>query len=94
MDGHAGVDLAKQIYFVISEYKIEKNLGYFVMDNAPDNDTMMVALAGILRRELKILYDATHHRIRCQGHIINLAVKSFLFVTDKETIEEDEEISL
>ena len=63
---HARTDLAKEIYDIICEYKIENNLGYFVMDNALDNDTMIMALAFTLRRELKIVYDATHHRIRCQ----------------------------
>lgn len=89
MDGHAGVDLAKVIYDVVCEYKIIRNLGYFVMDNAPDNDTMMHALASLLRKEFKIVYNAIHHRIRCQGHILNLAVKSFLFVTEEESIDED-----
>lgn len=94
MDGHTGVDLAEVVYAVICEYKLEKILGYFVMDNAPDNDTMMTALSSTLRKELKIIYDAVHHRIRCQGHIINLAVKSLLFVTDQETLLEDEERSI
>ena len=35
-------------------------------------------------------YDAKLHRIRCQGHIINLALYSFLFVTDKENIDDHE----
>ena len=64
------------------------------MDNAPDNDTMMTALSLILRREFRLQYDPIHHRIRCQGHVINLAVKSFLFVTDKEALEEDEETNI
>jgi hypothetical protein len=29
-----------------------------------------------------------------QGHIINLAVKSFLFVTDKQNIDRDKEIDI
>jgi hypothetical protein len=34
-------------------------------------------------------YDTKHHRIRCQGHILNLSVHSFLFVTDSENLEDD-----
>jgi hypothetical protein len=36
----------------------------------------------------KLKYDAKTHRLRCQGHIVNLAAQSFLFVTDKETLDE------
>jgi hypothetical protein len=38
-----------------------------------------------------IQYDAKHHRLRCHGHIINLSVNSFLYVTDKENIEDDDD---
>ena len=74
---------------VIREYRIKKNLSYFVIDNASNNDTIMTSLSYALRRNYKLLYDLIHYRIRCQGYVINLAVKSFLFVTDKENIEED-----
>lgn len=91
---HTGKNLAPYVIDAIREYNIERNLGYFVMDNADNNDTMMEELSLILRRDFKIPYNAVHHRLRCQGHIINLAVKSFLFVTDKENIEEDEESNI
>ena len=32
-------------------------------------------------------YDAKTHRLSCQGHIINLGVKLYLFVKDNENIE-------
>jgi hypothetical protein len=41
----------------------------------------------------KLKYDAKLHRLRCQGHILNLAAQSFLFVTDKETLTEYHEQS-
>ena len=49
----------------------------------------MTSLSYALRRNYKLLYNPIYYRIRCQGHVINLAVKSFLFVTDKDNIEED-----
>ena len=91
---HSGENMSKYLLHVIREYSIESNLGYIVMDNASDNDTLMTALSVSLRREFKLSYDPIRHRIRCQGHIINLAVKSFLFVTDKETIKEDKEANI
>jgi hypothetical protein len=50
-----------------------------------------------LRRELLhehlIIYDSTTQRLRCQGHIINLSINSFIYVTDKENLEQDDEPS-
>jgi hypothetical protein len=88
---HTRKNLAPYVIKVIREYGFKKNLGYFVIDNANNNDIIMEELSLIIRREFKLPYDATHHCLRCQGHIINLSVKSFLFVTDKENIKEDEE---
>lgn len=42
--------------------------------------------------ELPQEYNAKHYRIRCQGHIINLATNAFLTVTDPNNIDEDEDI--
>jgi hypothetical protein len=39
---------------VIIEYKLKDNLGYFVIDNAPDNDTLIDALLVSLRREFRL----------------------------------------
>ena len=58
---HARTDLVKEIYDIIYEYKIKNNLGYFVIDNTLDNNTIIVVLVSILRRELKIIYDATYY---------------------------------
>jgi hypothetical protein len=78
-----------------------------VMDNASNNDTIMLALSigtcfiwelyrtrliwTELLHEYSIIYDPVTHRIRCQGHIINLSINSFIYVTDKENLEEEEE---
>lgn len=91
---HSGENMSKYVMEVILDYSFEKNLGYFVMDNALDNDTLLTNISLSLRRDYKLPYDPIHHRLRCQGHIINLAIKSFLFVTDQENIEEDKEINV
>lgn len=48
------------------------------MDNASTNDTLMGYIAAYLEDE-GIAYDACQHSLRCNGHIINLAVCAFLF---------------
>jgi len=65
-----------------------------VIDNANNNDTIIDELSLILRHDYRIQYNSIHHRLRYQGHIIHLAVKSFLFVTNKENIKEDEETNI
>ncbi|KAJ6785139.1 hypothetical protein PWT90_08159 [Aphanocladium album] len=91
IDGeHDGSHLAAAIVEVIDDWGFASKLGYFMMDNAGNNDTMMTCLSLALLRQYDIRYDPTSHRLRCQGHILNLAAKAFLFVTDKETIERGE----
>jgi hypothetical protein len=91
---HSGENMSKYVLEVLIQYNIIKNLGYFVIDNAPDNNIMMASLSLALQRDFRLNYNPIYYRIRCQGHIINLAVKSFLFVTDKETLDKDEETSV
>jgi hypothetical protein len=45
----------------------------------------------VLLQEYQIEYDARHHRIRCQGHIINLVAHAFIFITDSENLQAENE---
>ncbi|OLL26463.1 putative AC transposase [Neolecta irregularis DAH-3] len=95
IDGeHNGENLADIVVQVIKEWGFASKLGFFVMDNATNNDTMMRSISLKLLRQFDIRYDPKHHRLRCQGHIINLAVKSFLFVTDNENLEEEQNMGI
>ena len=42
---HLGLNMLKYVIKVLKDYDIIRNLGYFVIDNAPDNDTIMTALS-------------------------------------------------
>jgi hypothetical protein len=75
---HSGENMEKVLWDVLSEYQILTKLGYFTMDNATNNDTMLSALEHHLEEE-GIEWDAATHRVRCNGHILNLAVQAFLF---------------
>ncbi len=89
---------------VLDEWGFVSKLGFFMMDNAPNNDTMMRALQRgiytstyliftllivleLLKSKWRLNYDAKTHRLHYQGHIINLAIQSFLFVTQEENLE-------
>jgi hypothetical protein len=109
LDGkHSGPNIAGCIMQIVNDYGIASKVGYFMMDNADNNDTMMTALSTRtyhrftsyqtgsavpsppissanwpIRRTTRSIsnfsYNAEHHRLRCNGHIINLAAQSFLF---------------
>ena len=81
---HTGENQASIVVNVIREFGIASKIGYFMMDNATNNDTMINALSGLLFDEYKIQYNAIHHRLRCNGHIINLVAKAFLFGHDED----------
>ena len=74
---HSGENISTALLEVISEYKIEEKVGYFVSDNAKNND---VAIDHLLQR----LYPALSlqqrqaRRLRCFGHITNLCARALL----------------
>lgn len=75
---HTGKNQASIITDMVSDYNITTCLGYFMMDNASSNDTLIGAVAQYLN-DVGISYDAEQKRLRCNGHIINLSIKAFLF---------------
>jgi len=107
LGGHAGENIAKYVMEVIRDWEIASKLGYMNMDNATNNNTAIkqISLSKSLylrvfnlqltfidlAQEFNVKWDANHHRIRCQGHIINLSAHSFLFATRDEELEGDED---
>ena len=76
---HHGEDITEVIIPVLQEYKFLPNLGVFITDNVNSNDSVIQVTLSVLRPDLNVV----SRRSYCLGHIINLAVKAFLF--DKET---------
>ena len=58
------------------------NLGYFVLDNAPNNDTTLVELAKTLG------FDPKTKRLRYISHIFNLIAERYLYKQDISKFEE------
>ena len=79
---HSGENMAQTVSEVIKEYNIVNKLGYFVLDNAEANDTCVEAIINNLNPKPNI--SKPHRRLRCLGHIINLAAQAFLFGKDAE----------
>jgi hypothetical protein len=91
---HSGENQAVEILDVINDYGIASKVGYFVMDNATNNDTMIKELSKKLKEKHEIIWDPRPHRLRCNGHVINLAVQAFLFASDEEDISQDNNTEL
>jgi len=77
--GHSGEDQFDVLISILQEYDIVRKLGALVGDNSSTNDTLCRAIEAYLRKEEEIQWSATKWRVRCMGHIINLAVQGFLF---------------
>jgi hypothetical protein len=101
VSSQSGADQWEALRPVLIEYGIETKIGALVGDNAGSNDVLCRTIGQWLSLKHKINWIATHQRIRCQGHVINLIVQAFLFSSkkdeklinsyDKEDEEQDEE---
>ena len=83
---HTGDNIAESVGAIIHEFNIQSRIGYFVLDNASNNDTCVEALAE------EFGFNAQQRRLRCAGHIINLVAKALLFGNDVEAFEAEVEV--
>ncbi|EKG08943.1 Ribonuclease H-like protein, partial [Macrophomina phaseolina MS6] len=82
---HTGVNLAEEVACVIAEWDIGLKIGYFITDNADNNNACLEALAK------EHGFDVKWRRLRCCGHIINLVVRRILFGKDADAFEDNYE---
>jgi hypothetical protein len=73
---HTGENIAETVIPIIKEMISVNRLGFFMGDNASENSTEIRAIIAHLCPNEK---DPNSRRVRYLGHIINLAVKAFLF---------------
>jgi hypothetical protein len=76
---HLGENLAASCLPVIADFDLNGKIGYFMSDNVGSNDLAVEAFC----KKLK-LKNSIARRLRCLGHIINLAAKAFLFNKEEE----------
>lgn len=82
---HTGENIAEKLVEIILDFGIADRLGYFMADNANSND---VAIQHILARFEPDVRPETR-RVRCVGHIFNLAANAFLFGENADAFELD-----
>ena len=86
--GSHGADTqAPHVLGVIDEYRIAHKIGYFVGDNHGSNDKLCRHIHHHFNQQYNIKWDPVHHRIRCQGHVINIAAQAFLFAPDIQAVD-------
>jgi hypothetical protein len=87
---HSGENMAKMLLGIIQEFELTDRLGYFMIDNADSNDT---CLEHLIREMVPNATDEDidERRLRCWGHILNLVAKAFLFGTDADAFELEDE---
>ena len=78
---HKGENIAECVATILGEFALQERVGYFVLDNARNNDTAMEALAE------EFGFDMKQRRLRCAGHIINLVARQILFGEDIDAFE-------
>lgn len=78
IDSHHAEAQYQALLSVLEDYGIHQKLGAVVGDNAASNDKLCRLLSSGLQ-EKGISWDTSANRMRCSGHIINLAVQAFLF---------------
>lgn len=83
---HTGENIAEAVIPIIKEMVSIDRLGFFMGDNASENGTAIRAIITHLCPNEK---DPNSRRVRCLGHIINLAAKAFLFGKDADAFEEE-----
>ncbi|KNG45919.1 transposase-like protein [Stemphylium lycopersici] len=80
---HTGENIAKVLSMVIESYDIPATVGFFMMDNANNNDTCIEELA----KQYPTVTQQS--RLRCVGHILNLIVKALLFGQGVSKLEKE-----
>ncbi|KJZ70989.1 hypothetical protein HIM_09600 [Hirsutella minnesotensis 3608] len=87
-NGKGGDEQAAVVIPVLEQYSIAEKIGFITSDNHGSNDILCLAVQNHLKTSYQLKWNAKEKRLRCQGHVINIAVKAFLFGKDKSAVEE------
>ncbi|PNP37194.1 hypothetical protein TGAMA5MH_10911 [Trichoderma gamsii] len=78
---HTGEAIAKGVGEIIKEFGLEKRVGYFVLDNAGNNNTAVEALGRMFG------FSPSKRRLRCTAHIVNLVATQIMYGKDLKAFE-------
>lgn len=80
---HSGYNMTNNIGDVISQWGLEKKIGYFITDNASSNATCL----DYLGKEFGFVHNEAW--IRCSSHVLNLVAQAVLFGEEEHAFERE-----
>jgi hypothetical protein len=78
---HNAEELKHRLFETLKDFKISNKVGFFMADNASNNDKALQLLATVI--DIK----PVQNRLRCTAHIINLVCKAILYGVDADCFE-------
>jgi len=85
---HSGENIADVVYPVMKEYDFHSRFGYFVGDNASNNNTSIEWLDQLMRDDGYEGFEPLKRRLRCFAHEMQIATKGLLFGPNVKELEE------
>jgi hypothetical protein len=83
---HTGEAIADAVAAILQYFNIGRSkLGYFVLDNAANNNTAVNKLAAMYN------FNSTNRRLRCACHILNLIGQTIMFGCDADAYNNEPE---
>ena len=84
MGAHSGNNMADIVHSTLKKFSGgPHSIGYFVLDNAYNNDTAITSLAA------RMGFNATHRRLRCGPHTLNLIGQTLLWGKDADAYDNE-----
>ncbi|KAI8412297.1 hypothetical protein FOFC_08927, partial [Fusarium oxysporum] len=83
---HTGEAIADGVGEIIKEFGLEKRVGYFVLDNAGNNNTGVEALGRMFG------FNPSKRRLRCTAHIVNLVATQIMYGKDLRAFETEGDV--
>lgn len=77
-EDHTDQDQANAALTALKDFQITGRLGYFVMNHTYCNDKLIQAVANSLEED-GFYYDCQQRSLRCNDHVVDLAIQAFLF---------------
>ena len=85
---HGGQHQAEHGNMMNDWYAIGHKLGFYIGDNHGTHDKCCRFILRHLQEQYQIKWDLKTRRIRCHGHVINIASQAFIFAPDKAAIDQ------
>ncbi len=70
---------AINIFIVLDQYHIKDCFSYFVQAHVTSNNCTVSSISDQLFENERSINDSQQHWLKCNSHIINLSVQTFLF---------------